>query len=176
MTELSLCTLQGRDACEVDAPGSDLDEEQHLERPQAECLHGEEVGRHDALGLGPKELRPGRAGAPGSGAEPVSAQQSADRSGADPDPEVAQFTLDPHVAPPGVPRASRTTIALSSGSMGGRPIFAPQYVHLRPTSSWCQRSRVCGVTRKDAHRLRGSRRADAATKARSIGRSRGRLT
>ncbi len=32
----------------------------------------------------------------------MSAQQSADRSGADPDPELAQLALDPHVAPPGI--------------------------------------------------------------------------
>jgi hypothetical protein len=105
----------------------------------------------------------------------MSAQQSADRGGADPDPELAQLALDPHVAParilPREPHDDRAELGIDGRATDLRAAVRP----LRRTSSRCQRSRVCGVTRKDDHRSRGSRRAAAARKARSIGRSCGRL-
>jgi len=90
------------DAGEVNAPGSDLDEEQHVQRPQPRRLHGEEVACPDALCLGTEESRPSRAVAAGSGPDAGSSQDRADRRGPDPDPQLAELALDPHASPHGV--------------------------------------------------------------------------
>jgi hypothetical protein len=50
--------------------GVKLDEEQDVERPQSEGLHGEEVAGESALGLSPEKLRPGRSGPPRAGPRP----------------------------------------------------------------------------------------------------------
>ena len=51
-----------------------------------------------------------------------------------------------------------------------------RWVHFRLTSSRCQRSRVWGVTIKDAHRALGSALATEASSVRSVARSLGRPT
>jgi hypothetical protein len=60
------------DARHVHSPGRELDEEQDVERLEADRLDGEEVGRPDPRRLGPQELgstlgRPGVAQDPGRG-------------------------------------------------------------------------------------------------------------
>src|SRR6266545_2421684 len=80
----------------------------------------------------------------------------------------------PHI---GFSMARRRTSARTSGSMGRRPGFLLDlWVHFRRTSSRCHRSSVWGVTRNEFHLSLGRRRAAAARKARSTGRSLGRRT
>ena len=62
--------------------------------------------------------------------------------------------------------------ATSSGARGGRPVFSCLKVHLRLTSSRCQRRRVSGLTGNALQRLRGSVLAAAAKKILSMRRSR----
>ena len=48
---------------------TELDEEQHVEGLERQGVDGEEVRRHDALGLGTQECPPGRSGSARCGAE-----------------------------------------------------------------------------------------------------------
>ena len=58
--EAQVACLLGDEGCirvagrrgDVKASGCDLDEEQHVERPEERGLHRDEVTRQDALGLG----------------------------------------------------------------------------------------------------------------------------
>src|SRR5262249_42072062 len=63
-----------------------------------------------------------------------------------------------------------------SGSSGGRPTGRRRYVHLRRTSSRCQRRSVCGDTTNADHRSRGNRQLAAASTTRSRRRNSGRFT
>ena len=72
---------------------------------------------------------------------------------------------------PAFSRASRTTSSRTSTGVPGRPGRRPVYVQRRATSSRCQRSSVAGVTKNDAHARRGNARLNAASSARSAGRS-----
>jgi hypothetical protein len=55
---------------DVDPTGRELDEEEHVERPEPDRLDGEEVTGDDSFGLGTQELRPVRAIPPGAGPMP----------------------------------------------------------------------------------------------------------
>jgi hypothetical protein len=112
----------------------------------------------------------------GAGTQPMGSQKAAGRRGADADPELAQLALDPDVAPPRVLPGEAQDDVAELRSTRGRPSFDQWYVHLRRTSSRCQRSNVWGLTMSEVHRFRGKRRADAARNARSIGRNDGRPT
>src|ERR1019366_3139094 len=87
-----------RDAEDVHFSGRQFDDEEHIELLQRHCVHGEEVRGQHALRLGTKELRPCRP-APRCWPQAVSAQDPSDRTGGDPDPNVAQRTLDSHATP-----------------------------------------------------------------------------
>ena len=77
---------------------------------------------------------------------------------------------------PGFSLASRTTSSRTLCGVPGRPGRRCGYVQRRDTSSRCQRSSVAGVTKNDGHARRGSVRLNAASSARSSGRSCGRVT
>jgi hypothetical protein len=85
----------------VHFPGPELDHEEHVELLQGDGVHGEEVRGQDAIGLGTQELRPGRP-LPRNGSESIAAQDPPDRGSRDPDPQLAQLSLDAHAAPPAV--------------------------------------------------------------------------
>src|ERR1039458_1299712 len=70
---------------DVDYAALELDDEQHIELGETDRVHDEEVGSHDALGLGGGELLPGRSTVR-SGSEPVAAKYPTDRARRDADP------------------------------------------------------------------------------------------
>ena len=47
------------DSCQADAPGSELDEEEHVEAPEEQGVDGEEIALEDARRLLAQKLRPG---------------------------------------------------------------------------------------------------------------------
>src|SRR6266568_639498 len=87
---------------DVDPAGGELDEEQDVERPQPDGLHGEEVGGQDAVSLASEEHRPGRTGASGRRPQAGSLEDPPDGRGAHPDPQLAKLATDPRVPPPRV--------------------------------------------------------------------------
>jgi hypothetical protein len=84
----------GRDPGENDPPATEVDEAQPVEDLEPDRLHRVQVARHDALGLGSQELRPGRAGASRRWAHAVSSQQRPDGRGIQADAELAQLPTD----------------------------------------------------------------------------------
>ena len=89
----------GGHAGQVDPPGAQLDEEQHIQPAQPDRVDGEEVAGHDPGGLLAQERPPGSGRPPGRGVQPVATQDGADGSRGDLDAEVLEFALDPLVAP-----------------------------------------------------------------------------
>jgi hypothetical protein len=95
----ALMSMEARDAEQVyDAP-FDLDGEEHVVAPQQHGVHGEEVGGHDALGLGAQELGPGRPSAPWGGAKAVGAEDVGNASLRHAGAELLQLADYPQVAP-----------------------------------------------------------------------------
>jgi hypothetical protein len=90
------------DATEPNSRRPKLDEEQDVEGLEPHGLHGGQVGRDDAGGLGSKECPPRRGRPSGRWPKPVPQQHCADGGGRHLDPELLQFTLDTLVAPAGV--------------------------------------------------------------------------
>src|SRR5665811_772595 len=101
---------------EVDPPAPELDEREDVERAEPGGLDGKEVAGDDAIGLGPEELGPGRAGPSWGGTEPRSPEQVPDRRRSHPDAELAKLALDPDTAPagvlPGQPEDERTDLGI----------------------------------------------------------------
>jgi len=79
--------------------------------------------------------------------------------------------ITPHL---GFALAICTIRRTSAGSSGGRPALRYRNVHLRLTSSRCQRRIVAGDTMNPLQRSRSSRSANAAITIRSRRRRRGR--
>jgi hypothetical protein len=71
----------------------------------------------------------------------------------------------PHL---GFSLARRKTSSRISGSIGGRPGERRRYVHFFATSSRCQRSSVCGLTRNTDQRSLGNKLLAAASNTRSL--------
>ena len=84
---------------QVDPPGPQLDEEQHLQPPQPHRVDGEEITGDDLGSLLAQERPPGGRRPPWRWIEPVAAQHRTDRGRCDPDAQVLQFALDLLVAP-----------------------------------------------------------------------------
>jgi len=80
----------------------ELDKEQDVERLQEHRLRREEVARERSPALRSEELAPGQSGAPWCGPEAGSAEDPPDRARSDPDPELAELSLDPDASPPRV--------------------------------------------------------------------------
>jgi hypothetical protein len=117
----------GSDPGEVHSPGRELDEEQHVERPERDRLHGEQVGGQDARGLGPQERPPVGVGSLGGRAEARAAEDMPDGGRPDPNPQLAELALDPHAPPPSVlPRQPNDEGPdLWVGRGPARPAFPP---------------------------------------------------
>ena len=81
----------GGDAEEVDDAAFDFDHEQHVVAAQQHGVDGEEVGGHDALGLGAEELGPGRTSSPWRGRKPMASQDVGDAALGDRDAELLQL-------------------------------------------------------------------------------------
>jgi hypothetical protein len=120
-----------RRAGHVDPSRRELDEEQHVERLQQHRLDGKEVAGQRSPALRPKELAPGRTGAPWcpcrSQAGP--AKDPPDRARSDPDPELAEFALDPYATPPRVLPAETDDeigrVGIERGSTRTSPTVGP---------------------------------------------------
>jgi hypothetical protein len=69
----------GGHAGQVDPPGSQLDEEQHIQPPQPHRVDGEEVAGDDPGGLLAQERPPGSSRPPWRRVQPVPAQRRPDR-------------------------------------------------------------------------------------------------
>ena len=89
----------GGDAGQMDPPGLQFDEEQHIQPSQPDRVDGEEVARHDPGSLLAQERPPGRGRSPWGGVEAVAAQGGADHRRRDAHAKVEQFALDALVAP-----------------------------------------------------------------------------
>jgi hypothetical protein len=161
-------------ASEMDAAASEFEEEEHVEAAQRQRLDGEKVAGEHAGRLLTQELPPARACTPRRRPRAGGKQDPPDRVRRHTQAELEQFAGDPRVTPTWVPPAKRSTSWRMRSSTSGRPALLRGCVHLRRTSSRCQRSRVCGVTPNPWRRRGGSRRASAASNARSAGRSNGR--
>ena len=85
---------------QMDPPGVQLDEDQHLQSPQRGGIDREEVTRQDARGLLVEVRSPGGGGPPRCRVQAVAVQRAADRGCRDPHAEVHQFALDALVLQP----------------------------------------------------------------------------
>jgi hypothetical protein len=83
----------------VHTPRGELDEKQDVQGLQPDGLDREEVAGQRSPALRSEELGPGGTGAPWGGPEARSAKDSSDRARSDPDPELAELSLDPHAPP-----------------------------------------------------------------------------
>jgi len=99
-----------------------LDHEQHVVAAEQHGVDVEEVGGHDAPGLGAEELGPGRTGAAGSRWETVTAQDSGDARLRHADAELLELADDAEVSPPGVLAARRQISSTVSSGRAGRPV------------------------------------------------------
>jgi hypothetical protein len=135
----------GRAAREVDAAALEFDEEEHVETAQRVRLDREEVTRKHARGLSSKELLPARSRAPRRRCKPACKHDAPDRAGRDTQAELEPLASDPRVPQPGFSCANRSASSRTRRSTGGRPGLRRGCVHLRRTSSRCQRRSVWGA-------------------------------
>ena len=94
----------------------------------------------------------------------------------DVDPELAQLTDDPKIAPAAVLARQPQDQLATSPSIGGRPGRQCGYVQWRATSRRCQHKSVSGLTTNAPHKRRGNTRLSAVNSSRSSGVNRGRFT
>src|ERR1035437_4813671 len=97
-----LAVRVGGDTEDVDDASLQLDHEQHVVPAEQHSPDMEEVGGHDALGLGGEELGPGGALTSGSRWETVASQHHSDARLRHSDVEFLELADDPEVTPPGV--------------------------------------------------------------------------
>jgi hypothetical protein len=158
----------------IRTPGPDLNQERHVECAQEHGLHGEEVTGQDSLSLGPQERRPARPLAPGSRPDPGAAKDRADcgRATRCPAPGARPCSGSRPTSVPPWPSARSDEPARNRA--GARPALRCRNMHLRLTSSRCQRRIVAGDTINPLQRSRSIRSANAAITIRSRRRRRGR--
>ena len=113
----------GGRADQVDSPGVQLDEEQHVQAPQPHGVDGEEVTGDDPGGLLAQKRPPGRGGPPWCRVEPVTAQRRSDRSFGDLHAKPLELAFDALVPQRGFSLASRTISGCTCVSSGGRPVW-----------------------------------------------------
>ena len=89
----------GGDAREVDPPGVDLEEEQHVEAPQKHGVDREEVASQHGRRLRSEKLGPGRTLSPGRGLDAVSGKDGPDARGGESNAHGRQLPMDPTVSP-----------------------------------------------------------------------------
>ena len=92
----------GRGTEDVDDASLQFDHEQHVVATEEHGIDMEEVGGHDAFGLGREELAPGRTRSSGSRRETVPAQDRSDARLRHADADSLELADDAEVAPPGV--------------------------------------------------------------------------
>ena len=89
----------GRDARQMDNPGVQIDEDQHVEAAKKHGVDVEEVTGHHGRGLRLQELVPGRSSPPWYGIDAIALQDRPDRRGADGDPHGGQLTVNASIPP-----------------------------------------------------------------------------
>jgi hypothetical protein len=87
---------------DVHDPALHFDDDQHVVAPKEDRVDVEEVGGHNALGLGGEELGPGWALSPGCRWETVATQHGRDARLRQCDAELLQLADDAEISPPGV--------------------------------------------------------------------------
>jgi hypothetical protein len=92
----------GGDTEDVHDTSLQFDHEQHVVAPEENGIDMEEVGGHDALGLGRAKLAPGWTRSSGSRWETMTAQHCRNARLRHGDTELLELADDPEVAPPGV--------------------------------------------------------------------------
>ena len=110
----------------------------------------------------------------GAGPYPGPPKDHADRGRADPVPEALELSFDPDHAPAGVVQCHLHDQGDHVGIERWRPVFLCLKVHLRATSSRCQRRIVAGVTTNPDQRPLEINLEKAAISILSRRRSRGR--
>src|ERR1019366_7792942 len=88
-------------ASKVHPPGGELDEEQHIDSPQADGVDREEVARDRAASLTADELAPGKPVARRGRSKARGGEDPTDARGRDGEPPV-KLTGDPLISPPPV--------------------------------------------------------------------------
>jgi hypothetical protein len=89
----------GGDAGEMDDASFELDLKQHVVVPEEDGVDGEEVGGHDALGLGAEELGPAGSGSTRGWRKPMASKDVGDAALGACDAGLLQFADDANVAP-----------------------------------------------------------------------------
>jgi hypothetical protein len=146
---------------QMDASATQLDEEEHEQRPQRDRLDREEADREHLCACARRKVTPGESGSFAGRAEPGLPQNLRHSRRQDGDPETVQLTHDPLVAPartlarqPQHQRADRL--------VDRRPPARPPQVQRRATSRRYQRSSVAGVTMNDRQLAWGSKTPSVA--------------
>lgn len=154
---------------QVQPTGAVLDEHQHVQPLQQHRFHHQEVTGDDRVCLGGQELPPGRPGPPGRWVDARGVQDLPHCGRGDRIPQPRQLALDSPVPQAGFSRAIRMISVLTGVPVDGRPGRRRLvYVHLRATSSRCQRRSVAGVTGKTCgHRRRFTSRDSVVNQSRS---------
>jgi len=84
---------------DVHPAGGYLDDEQDVQPLQEDRVHGEQVTRQQALGLGAQESAPGRIQAARSGPVPAGTEDPPDSRLTDPVAEPGQLAVHPAISP-----------------------------------------------------------------------------
>jgi hypothetical protein len=92
----------GGDAEDVDPPGRNLHDGQHVQPPQCDGVDVEEVGCREPARLGAQERPPVGVQLARGGADPRAGERAAGGAGADPMAEADEFALDAPVSPAGI--------------------------------------------------------------------------
>jgi len=92
----------GRAASQVDATAADLQEEEHVQALEPDCLDSEEVDRQDLVGMLTDELAPGALASAWRRQEIVTAQNVPDRAVGAAAAQLQEFALNASVSPPRV--------------------------------------------------------------------------
>ena len=88
---------------------------------QGDRVEVKHVAGQDAVGLRPKELRPGRSAASGRGLDPRRAQDLPDGGGVDPVAKASELAMDAPIAPGGVLAGQAHDQSTNTGGNGGAP-------------------------------------------------------
>src|SRR5664280_1706966 len=95
----SLPCRVGGDTGEIDPPGIELDEEQHMESSEQHSVNSEEVAGQHRRGLHSQKLCPGRPRSTRRGLDAMPAKDLPHARWSEPDTHGCQLPLDPPIAP-----------------------------------------------------------------------------
>ena len=147
----------GRHTGQMHRASAELDEQQDVEPSQEHRVDGEEIAGQDRGGLGGEELAPRWAHPTRRRIESSPLQVCHTVEGATRCPSPASSLWMCRYPQPGLSVAKRSTSSRTTCAVGGRPggVVAAD-VHLRATSSRCQRSSVLSCPKNTGQRSRGS--------------------